>query len=302
MNKNPSNEQQLESLSALLDNHWYDDDEIASDVLVNLQKQSASNQQLRQKFERYNLIRDVMHNEVSSVDLTGFSDRVSAAIANEPAIVSPAGMSRSSQGVGTSENYVESTALPQSASGVASLDKAREIKAEKESHNSGGFWSGRVGAGVGGFAVAASVAMVALLGYNLFEQQNPDGFSGGNEVATNTVQAPGSEANLATLAQNGEAQTVLPVGGQQALDQLQNATAGNANIQFVSNTSTYWVKEGDENQARNPALEKRLNQFLGQHIENSPTSGRLGGMVPYSRLAGYDTTSPGNDANTQADQ
>lgn len=341
MNKSNTDEKQLESLSALIDNHWYDDDEVAAEVLASLQGQKQSNQYLREKFERYHLVRDVMHNEVSNADLSGFSARVAAAIADEPAIVSPAGMPRKEETiVPVSGSYVETidgsadaasvtsaqvqstVALDEQVSPVHSLADARRAKAESkadfksdpETRKSGGFWSGRVGAGVGGFAVAASAAMVALLGYNLLEQQNaaPDA-ANANQVAINAEQTPGIDSGVSTvantsndatatlniLAQTGNAQTVLPVSDQQALQQLQNSSAANANLQFVSNTSTYWVKEGE---ARNPVLEKRLNHLLSQHIESSPTAGRLGGMLPYSRLAGYDTTQSSSVVETPADQ
>ncbi len=314
MNKNKFDDQQLESLSALIDNHWYDDDEIAADVLANLQSPKQSSQHLRDKFERYHLVRDVMHKEVSNADLSGFSARVSAAIADEPAIVSPAGMNRkeSLQPVTYAESIDETgvtateAASDDAVSQVRSLDDARREKAENESRKSSGFWSGRVGAGVGGFAVAASAAMVALLGYNLLEQQNATPDAAANRVAVNAEQTPGNTngttASLNNLAQTGNAQTVLPVTDQQVLQQLQNSSAANVNLEFVSNTSTYWVKEGDANQERNPALEQRLNMFFGQHIESSPTSGRLGGMLPYSRLAGYDTPQSSSAVEAPADQ
>ena len=50
-------------------------------------------------------------------------------------------------------------------------------------------------------------------------------------------------------------------------------------------SGSYWVA-GDSG-VRRGASEARLNAFLSQHIESSPTAAQQG-MLPYSRLVGYD--------------
>ncbi len=308
-----TDENQLESLSALIDNHWYDNDEVAGNVLAGLQGHSQSNQQLREKYERYHLIRDVMQKEQSAIDMSGFADSVSAAIAKEPAIVSPAGVQRNRQARvigdinGDSIPETRTLATDDRGANVQSLDSARQQKSERSAQKAGGFWSGRVGTGVGGVAVAASAAMVALLGYNLLEQQGSVQ-QGQQQVAeAPSLINPADSGSVAlnantALAQSTNVQSVLPAvsdSNQPVLEQFQNSGAGN-NIQFVSNTSTYWVKDGKVNEPRNVALEKRLNMLLGHHIESSPTAG-LSGMLPYSRLAGYDIPTPAAEPGVEVE-
>ena len=60
------------------------------------------------------------------------------------------------------------------------------------------------------------------------------------------------------------------------------------NVELVANTASsgaYWSDAGSRE--RRADSEARLNMFLSQHIESSPTGERQG-MLPYSRLVGYD--------------
>lgn len=346
-----NSDKQLEALSALMDNQWSGSDSSQADqneLLANLSGSKQPNPLLREKFERYHLIRDVMHKELGPVDMSGFGQRVSDAIAKEPTIVSPARMV-GARGIGEEASAAadaNEAASPDSVKPVQAgnssdplagqdsvsahnLDELQQKRLQKkqlasdEQNSSGGFWSGRVGAGVGGFAIAASAAMVALLGFNLLEQQdqtnNPLVAGVGGEVAVTTTetavagaQTAGPDQNaliagstglentvnqgnaLATLAPDAGVQAVLPVADQQTLQRIRQSQPP---IQFVSNASTFWVKPGQTDMPRNPALEKRLNQLLGKHIESSPTS-RFGGMFPYSRLAGYDVSNPRQSGST----
>jgi len=56
-------------------------------------------------------------------------------------------------------------------------------------------------------------------------------------------------------------------------------------VEYVSNKGTYWVTPQAKRSAH---AEQRLNMLLSTHIESSPTAERTG-MLPYSRLVGYDT-------------
>lgn len=104
----------------------------------------------------------------------------------------------------------------------------------------------------GGLAIAASVALATVLGMNVW-QGAPNSGSNAQTVASNpAVQVPG---------------VVLP------------------EVEFVSNKGTYWVTPEEK---RSAAAEKRLNMLLSAHIERSPTAERTG-MLPYSRLVGYDS-------------
>lgn len=106
--------------------------------------------------------------------------------------------------------------------------------------------------GLTGLALAASVALATVVGLN-FWQGAPNAGSGVQSVATTAV--PGQ---------------VLP------------------QVEYVSNNGTYWVTPEAK---RSADAEKRLNMLLSTHIESSPTAERTG-MLPYSRLVGYDTVAP----------
>jgi len=338
MSKVNSDNKQLEALSALIDNQLSDQDSIGnvtskSELLSSLYGSKQANPVLREKFERYHMIRDVMHKELGPVDMSGFGDRVAAAIAKEPTIVSPVRMTGQkdaearAEAEAVSDTAVEldatvaksdtltdvtSSAADESVAAESVTDIRDAAAARSARTTPGGFWTGRVGAGVGGVAIAASAAMVALLGFNLLEQQeqgsNAIVAEQGGDVTVTTTLAGQTNADssaplateklsvqgtaLATLAPGNGAQAVLPVTDQAALQNIQNIRqSAPAPIQFVSNASTHWVRSGESDTPRNPALEKRLNHLLGQHIESSPTS-RFGGMFPYSRLAGYDVSQP----------
>ena len=113
-----------------------------------------------------------------------------------------------------------------------------------------------------GFAIAASVAMVSVLGLNnLF----PVPESAVGPVASTTTNNTSTEL--------AEALLVSPT----------------AKVRRVSLDSdgTYWELQRVD-QRRNPAVEKRLNMFMLDHMESSVSS-NLQGMLPFSRLVSYDT-------------
>lgn len=103
-------------------------------------------------------------------------------------------------------------------------------------------------AGFGGAAIAASVALATVVGLNVWK---------------------GEDASIQTIASSPAVTApgvVLP------------------EVEYVSNKGSFWVNP----EAKRSALaEKRLNAMLSAHIERSPTAERSG-MLPYSRLLGYD--------------
>jgi len=111
--------------------------------------------------------------------------------------------------------------------------------------------------GAGGFALAACVALATVVGLNVWQ--------GG---------APGNNAS--------SVQSVAGVNGTNAGQQAIGVVL--PEVEFVSNKGTYWVTPTAQ---RSSAAERRLNMLLSEHIENSPTADRQG-MLPYSRLVGYD--------------
>lgn len=110
------------------------------------------------------------------------------------------------------------------------------------------------GLGLGGLALAACVALATVVGLNVWRG------------------APTSGVGVQSVASSGAAgQAAVPV----VLPE----------VEYVSNTGTYWVTQEAE---RNQKTEQRLNMLLSTHIERSPTAERTG-MLPYSRLVGYDS-------------
>ena len=91
-----------------------------------------------------------------------------------------------------------------------------------------------------GFAIAASVALVSVLGLRLLDQGGP------------------GEQNLA------QTQVLVPQA-----------------VAVPAESGTRWNVQRAE-------LEQRLNSYLLNHMEHA-AMGEMQGMLPYSRLAGYDT-------------
>lgn len=217
-------QEKQQTLSRLMDGEWADLN--PSECVVGLCKDDA----LKAKWERYHLIRDVMRDEPVDVDST-LSLRISAAIAVEP-------------------SYSNVTALPGGALGAGTESTARPIGAMPK-------WR----TGLVGLGVAASVAMVTVVGMN-------------------KVQNGSQPAQVAAVMQNDPITTVT------AADAFSQQVPGAPlpQVEFVANTGAFWVSPVS---TKRVAAEEKLNMFLSQHIENSPTTVREG-MLPYSRLVGYD--------------
>lgn len=115
---------------------------------------------------------------------------------------------------------------------------------------------------MGGLAVAASVALATVVGLNYLRSDTT--------APNDNVQAVASLPELSSPQ-------VLP---GQVLPQ----------IELVANRGSYWVNSAADAD-RDAKKEARLNMFMSQHIENSPTASYRG-MLPYSRLVGYDEISP----------
>lgn len=123
------------------------------------------------------------------------------------------------------------------------------------SNKSGG--SRNWGMGISGVALAACVALATVLGLNFWRGAPESGLN--NPVQT---VAGGTSATAPNV--------VIP------------------EVEFVANTGIYWETPQP---TRSAAAEQRLNMLLSAHIENSPTAERTG-LLPYSRLVGYDEVQP----------
>ena len=113
-----------------------------------------------------------------------------------------------------------------------------------------------------GFAIAASVAVVSVLGLNNL--------------------SPAPESAVGPVANTPTGNTSAELAG--AL--LVSPTARVRRVSLDSD-GTYWELQRVD-QRRDPAVEKRLNIFMADHMEYAVSS-KMHGMLPFSRLVGYDT-------------
>ena len=248
-----------EQLSQLMDGEW---DGINPSTCV---AGICADEQLRSKWSRYHLIRDCMKSEPVQVN-NQLLTNISAAIADEPAYTNITPFSPSGE--------VEEGKVAQVAAESSADDRLTEQTAEALTHSADtvtpfvapapvkakeSFWR----TGFKGFAVAASVAAVTVVGMNVWQGQNatPTG-SSSTSLAVNEA-IPNTAVDAFSQQVDG---VPLP------------------EVDFVSNSGSYWVSPQT---AERVSDEHRLNMFLSQHLENSPTASREG-LLSYSRLVGYD--------------
>ncbi len=132
--------------------------------------------------------------------------------------------------------------------------------ANTHSSKSAGKVSGsRWGLGAAGFGIAASAALATVVGLDYFRSQGINSVPQALVAGTSTTPA---------------VQNLPGIGFQQP------------RVDLVSNRGSYWISSQD---GQRVGAETRLNQLLGDHIEHSPV-GDWNGMLPYSRLVGYDAT------------
>jgi len=170
-------------------------------------------------------------------------------IRNDAITIDSSLTSRISAAIDEEETYTNVSPIA-AASKSASAAKQEEsnvvqLNGKAKSDKRASMWR----TGLGGVALAACVTMATVIGLNIW-QGAPDSNTGIQTVAGTTV--PGQ---------------VLP------------------EVEYVSNTGTYWVSPEAKRSAN---AERRLNMLLSTHIESSPTAERSG-MLPYSRLVGYDS-------------
>jgi len=273
-----------ERLSQLMDGDWAGIDLGRSVVGV------CGDKVLRDKWARYHLVRDAMRHE--PVDATNeLAARICAAVSMEAAytnVTTLAGSGLAGNGSADSdEDAAEPSSAVQSSADQAGADQrgadqrgADQMGADQRGADQRGVdqmdddltdvatrsaSSRPIRTLAAGFGLAASVALVTVVGLDAWQDASD------NEYLTAGIagERVGDDAALPTT----------PVIGQQV------AGAPLPVVQFVSDSGAYWT--APESTERRTASEDRLNMFLSQHIENSPTAERQG-MLPYSRLVGYD--------------
>lgn len=222
-------------LSRLMDGEWEGLDATRCVAEV------CESEHMQDKWARYHMVRDVMRGDVVDSSMS-IAAGVSAALADEPAYTNVTALGNSA--AGSDESSTDASVQPAALTATASESKARS----------------RWGMGAAGFGIAASAALVTVLGMDFLQNQN----------------SPAPQALVAGVS--APAASVV-----QTLPTLVSQTNG-AQVDLVSNRGSYWVSGQD---GQRVGSETRLNQLLGDHIEHSATIDWRG-MMPYSRLVGYD--------------
>ena len=242
-----------EQLSQLMDGEW--DGLNPSDCVAGI----CSDEELSRKWSRYHLIRDCIKSEPVQVNNQLLAN-ISSAIADEPTYSNITPFSTNSDVAVSISNNQSDQQMSESSDGVfsnaAETVTPFDAPAVTATQKKNTFW----GTGFKGFAVAASVAAVTVVGMNVWQGQNAT--TAGSSLAVNSTE---SNEAVAVFSQqvNG---APLP------------------QVDLVSNSGSYWVSPQT---AERVTDEQRLNMFLSQHLENSPTASREG-LLSYSRLVGYD--------------
>lgn len=223
-----------EQLSQLMDGEWLglNPSECVKGV--------CGDEALRGKWTRYHLIRDVIKNEPVQAD-NALVSRICAAIDDEPTYSNVAQFS-------TEAVNAVALSVGNEAESSATVSELSEARSGRTS------W---LGTGMTGFALAASVAAVTVVGMNIWQQQSP-----------------AQPESLAAI-------DAVSIDGSNAFSQ-QVQGAPLPEVDLVANTGSFWMSPQS---SRRVSHEEQLNMYLSQHIENSPTADSL---LPYSRLVGYE--------------
>ena len=194
------------------------DGELEERQLASLSEQVESSPQLRSQLNRYALISESIKGNVVTTNAEGIADTVSKVIEDEPAIIAP--VARPPAG--------KSPAAPEAG------------------------WKTWFAGG----AIAATVATLALINFDILEMQQ-----GAGESFPVTVQ-------------------VQPQLQHQSQPFKQPVMNG-----FAQPASTQWSIS--RKHSPEPEVEQELNQFLIEHSEYTNQAG-MPGLVPYATFVVYD--------------
>ena len=254
-----------ESLSCLMDGEWRELD------VRRCVEAACRDEALRAKWSRYHLARDAMRSEMASVGGVSIAERIRARLAHEPAHTNVTVMfDETVDGAeldvpGDSSGVRAAVPAPLTGPAAAGAGAAKPFRGTR--------WSSLLG----GAALAASVALATVFGL--------DALRGG------ALSVDGGEETLRVASR---ASPPAAPGGE-ARDGFSRQIAGAPlpEVELVANSGggseagagAFWTLPGES--TRRADSEARLNLFLSQHIEHSPSAEHQG-MLPYSRLVGYE--------------
>ena len=237
------------------------------------------------RWSRYHLIRDLIKQEPVDTGST-LASRISAAIQDEPNYSNITSIGNQAQPAIDDTDASTDSATTTSTSEMVEPDSAvaESANVQVATPAKRSFWA----TGATGFALAASVAAVTVVGMNIWQDQAAVSPAAG--LAVNATAEAGN--NVLASEQGSPVADGLNSESLNVADAFsrQEPTAVLPEVELVANTGVYWVSPLT---AERVPDEERLNQFLSQHIENSPTAGREG-LLPYSRLVGYEKSTENN--------
>lgn len=225
-------EKLTEQLSALMDNECADNER--SSVLQRLCEESDG----LACWERYHLVGDVLKGNVPAAYEIDFADKISFMIAQEAPLESVAELA---------ENPVENASQSTTKNMLEKLTKLVEVS---QSHLRSMWYQP-----MAGFALAASMACVGLLGVQIWQAS----FSTGS---------------------TGDILRVATVPSTMAVPSVTQATAA-----MLATGSTDSSELSDSKLSSSPIAEK-LNAYVINHHELATLSG-IHGVMPYVRMVSY---------------
>lgn len=267
-----------EALSALCDGEL--DGETRNELLQRL----CSDPELKQRWESYHLIRDALSNNLPSDFSVELSQQVMQFLDDEPAHSAPALDPSDSDSLNESSVIHASDRFAQTTTTVNSVTSKRQVILRR----------------LAGFAIAASVASVALISYQVGLQQR------GPELAKQ--EFVGSPTQMATI--NGVTvmaspapvvQRSMPAGGApviaaQARGQERGFGEGANSLPNVTSSQTLPPRVMNQTELQKY---RKLNQYLMDHNQAYSNS-RMQGVFPYARIMmvpGRTTTPPASQAS-----
>ncbi|MFK7892533.1 MAG: sigma-E factor negative regulatory protein [Granulosicoccus sp.] len=264
-----------QKMSQLMDGEWHDLN--PSDCVARL----CGDESLRAKWERYHLIRDAMNSEPVTHD-SALTSRIFEAIEAEPAYsnITPFVTASGDQASTGAVQNGESLQKGLDEQSVDSATGAPEAQEQGCATSAGSLFN----TGVTGFALAASVALITVVGSNIYQHSGVAPKSTAAVTAVETQQSGEAfSGNVQAVAAASSA-----IDGANAFAQQVDGRPLPA-VNLVSNPGMFWMSPDSSARVEN---DRRLNLLLSNHLDNSPTASREG-LLPYSRLVGYENNSQG---------
>jgi len=234
-----------EKLSALMD------DELPRHELAAVLDRLNSDPEYKALWDRYHLIGDAVRGEVMRLNAQGINERVSAAIAEEPTVLSP--------GAASQPHWVKpaiGSAIAASVAVLAILAAPRFITTEENNISS---------------PMSPMVAEQPVASQALSEPQAP-------------VIPPA----MLKSARQAEVMPATVVEQVSPTAEIVDVEVVVQTVPTVPKERLYEQRSGTRWDGAEPAVENKLNSYLVNHKEHAPPT-NITGMLPYATFVGYDS-------------